>query len=187
MSLTPYWAHSAPKSLPGSHSTDGWQLLSVHLEAVARIARELASTARPLDENFASLASLSGLLHDLGKYSDCFQQMLQTGQGRCQHAIHGAMLAYFGADGAVQKPGLNTVMAAIAGHHAGLADWSDFRQKLSEQRYRKEVAEILARASADCPELGRIVSVLGSQRNAELDAKKARFDLFVRMLFSCLV
>jgi CRISPR-associated endonuclease/helicase Cas3 len=97
------------------------------------------------------------------------------------------MLAYFGADGAVQKPGLNTVMAAIAGHHAGLADWSDFRQKLSEQRYRKEVAEILARASADCPELGRIVSVLGSQRNAELDAKKARFDLFVRMLFSCLV
>jgi CRISPR-associated endonuclease/helicase Cas3 len=182
-----YWAHSAPNSQPGSDSKAGWQLLSVHLEAVARIARELASAARPPDERLASLANLSGLLHDIGKYTDCFQQMLRTGHGRCQHAIHGAMLAHFGAEGAAKKPGLNTVMAAIAGHHAGLADWSNFREKLSEPRYRREVEEILARASADCPELGRIVSGLDSQQDTPPGARKARFDLFVRILFSCLV
>ena len=73
--------------------------MSDHLEAVAGIARELASAARPGDERLASLANLSGLLHDFGKYTDCFQQMLRTGRGRCQHAILGAMLALFGAEG----------------------------------------------------------------------------------------
>src|ERR1700690_3549990 len=187
MAPNSYWAHSAPNSAPDSDSRAGWQLLSVHLEAVARMARELASAARPLDARLAGLANLSGVLHDFGKYSDCFQNMLQTGKGRCQHAIHGAMLAHYGAEGAARKPGLNTVMAAIAGHHAGLADWSDFREKLSEPRYRREAEEILARASADCPELGRIVSGLSSQRDAAPGVRKARFDLFVRMPFSCLV
>jgi CRISPR-associated endonuclease/helicase Cas3 len=147
----------------------------------------LASAARPQDVNFADLAGLTGVLHDFGKYTDCFQQMLRTGHGRCQHAIHGAMLAHFGAEGAAKKPGLNSVMAAIAGHHAGLADWSNFREKLSEPRYRREVEEILARASTDCPELGRMVSGLDSQQDTPPGARKARFDLFVRMLFSCLV
>lgn len=182
-----YWAHSARDSQPRSDSRAEWQLLFVHLEAVARIARELASAARPPDERLASLANLSGLLHDFGKYTDCFQQMLRTGQGRCQHAIHGAILAHFGAEGAAKKPGLNTVMAAIAGHHAGLADWSDIRQKLSAPRYRREVEEILVRACSDCPELERAVSGLGSQQDAAPGTRKARFDLFARMLFSCLV
>jgi CRISPR-associated endonuclease Cas3-HD len=109
MSATSFWAHSAPNSELGSDSRAGWQLLSVHLESVAHMARQLASAARPLDDNLARLAGLSGLLHDFGKYTNCFQNMLQTGQGRCQHAIHGAILAYFGSDGSAQKPALNTV------------------------------------------------------------------------------
>jgi CRISPR-associated endonuclease/helicase Cas3 len=187
MQPTLYWAHSAPNSQPGSDSRAGWQFLSVHLEAVARIAGDLASAARPLDDNLARLANLSGLLHDFGKYTNCFQQMLRTGQGRCQHAIHGAILAHFGTEGAARKPGLNTVMAAVAGHHAGLADWSDFRQKLDGARYRREVEEILVRASGDCSELGRIVPGLASQQDMSPGVRRARFDLFVRMLFSCLV
>jgi CRISPR-associated endonuclease/helicase Cas3 len=187
MQPTSYWAHSARNSQICSDSRVGWQLLSVHLEAVARMAHRLASAARPLDESFANLANISGLLHDLGKYSDCFQTMLRTGQGRCQHAIHGAMLAYFGVKGTVRKPGLNTVMAAIAGHHAGLADWSDYQKKLNEKHYQCEGEEILARASNDCQELGRIVSKLDSQQDAYPGATKAKLDLFIRMIFSCLV
>jgi CRISPR-associated endonuclease/helicase Cas3 len=183
-----YWAHSAPDSQPGSDSREGWQLLSVHLEDVANIARELASAARPSDERFASLANLSGLLHDFGKYTDCFQQMLQTGRGRCQHAIHGAMLANFGTVNAPLKPGLQTVAAAIAGHHAGLADWNTtLQQKLCERKFRNETCSLVQRASTDCPELRRIVSGLDSQRDTPPGAGKARVDLFVRMLFSCLV
>jgi CRISPR-associated endonuclease/helicase Cas3 len=102
MSPLSYWAHSAKTSLTGSESRVGWQPLSVHLQAVSRLARELASATRPNDGNLANLAAISGHLHDLGKYSDCFQKMLRTGQGRCQHAIHGAMLAKFGT---VNTPG----------------------------------------------------------------------------------
>lgn len=183
-----YWAHSAPNSQPGSDSKAGWQLLSVHLEAVARIARELASAARPPDERLASLANLSGLLHDFGKYTDCFQQMLQTGRGRCQHAIHGAMLAYFGAASAPLKSGLQTVAGAIAGHHAGLADWNtQLKEKLREKTFRDQACSLVQRASIDCPELGRMVSGLDSQLDTPPSQRKARFDLFVRMLFSCLV
>jgi D-mannonate dehydratase len=76
MSLTFYWAHSAPDSLPGSESRDGWQPLSVHLTSVAKIARELALATHPDDDNFARLAGISGLLHDLANiqmlYSECF-------------------------------------------------------------------------------------------------------------------
>ena len=168
-----YWAHSAPHSAPDSDSRAGWQLLNVHLEAVARMAHDLASAARPIDRNLARLAHLSGLMHDFGKYSDCFQKMLLTGQGRCQHAIHGAMLAYFGTEEAANKPRLNTVMAAIAGHHAGLSDWSDFSAKLTEELYRREARQIRARAIADCPELRSVVS--------DLDTRYLRPDILARI------
>jgi CRISPR-associated endonuclease/helicase Cas3 len=185
MPQTSYWAHSGP--VPGSGT--GWQLLSVHLKAVSFIARELASATRPLDDDFAELAAMAGLLHDFGKYSDCFQKMLQTGKGRCQHAIHGAMLAYFGVDVAARKPGLNTVAGAIAGHHAGLVDWVDLGgpKKLGEQRYRHEVSEILVRACADSSELRAILPELKNSKEAAPGSGKARFDLVARMLFSCLV
>ena len=100
----------------------GWQLLAEHLAAVAKISGELAEAARPGDERFVELARLSGLLHDYGKYTDCFQQMIVTGRGRCQHAIHGALLSYFGTSATRTKPNLTHVAAAIAGHHAGLPD-----------------------------------------------------------------
>jgi len=97
------------------------------------------------------------------------------------------MLAYFGPEGAARKPGLNTVMAAIAGHHAGLADWSDYSKKLNEQIYRRQTEEIRARASVDCKEFESLVSVLSNQQDAFPGATKAKLDLFIRVIFSCLV
>jgi len=188
MSPDSYWAHSAENSLPGSESRAGWQLLSVHLQAVSQLARELASATRPNDDNLANLAALSGGLHDFGKYSDCFQKMLRTGQGRCQHAIHGAMLAKFGTLAKPLKPGLQTVAAAITGHHAGLADWNTrLKEKMLDHRYRAETFSLVERACADSAELKCIVTKLSNQQDAFPGATKAQHDLFVRMLFSCLI
>jgi CRISPR-associated endonuclease/helicase Cas3 len=128
------------------------------------------------------------MLHDFGKYTDSFQRMLQTGQGHPQHAIHGAMLAKLGTANAPLKPGLQTVAAAIAGHHAGLADWNtQLQEKLREQKFRDETSALVQRACADCSELERIVSGLPSQQDVSPGAGKARFDLFECMLLSCLV
>ncbi len=188
MTQNSYWAHSARNRGANSDSRENWQLLSSHLESVGKLARELASAARPRDAGFADLAHLAGLLHDFGKYSDCFQKMLETGSGRCQHAIHGAMLAYFGATGAERTKGLNTVASVIAGHHAGLADWGHLGEKLRQRQYRIEVEEIVARACNDCEGLDHIVHrCLANMADASPRPNGARFDLLVRMLFSCLV
>lgn len=101
----------------------GWQRLSDHLEAVSRLAGQLAGQARPGDRRFTELARLGGRLHDYGKYSDCFQRMLTTGKGSCRHAIHGASIACRGLQAEErERPLLNDVGAAVYGHHAGLPD-----------------------------------------------------------------
>lgn len=182
-----YWAHSGQELQPGRESHEGWQRLSTHLEAVAHIAGELALAAHPQNHSFADLVRCAGMLHDFGKYTERFQRMLDTGQGHPQHAIHGAMLAYFGAGGEAQKPTLNSVTAAIAGHHAGLADWSDLGDKLRQEDYQREARELFPRAAQDCPELGRMATGLGTQRDPSAGSDKVRLDLIVRILFSCIV
>jgi CRISPR-associated endonuclease/helicase Cas3 len=188
MPSTTYWAHSAANTMSESESRIGWQLLSEHLEGVARMAHDLALAARPHDDRFANLAWISGMLHDFGKYSDCFQQMLKTGKGSCQHAIHGAMLAYFGAQEGLRGPALQTVTAAITGHHAGLADWTpQLQTKLREKKFQQEALTLTARARGDCSGLNSVVSGLANQQDFSPISSNRRFDLFVRMLFSCLV
>jgi CRISPR-associated endonuclease/helicase Cas3 len=166
--------------------------LAVHLEAVARLAGMLAESARPGDERFAELARLSGLLHDYGKYTDCFQKMLATGKGRCQHAIHGAVLSYFGSGTTGDKPNLTHISAAIAGHHAGLpdltGDGSSLRNKFGEERFKKEAAALVERAARDSAGLREAIdSVLPVLRLTREQLEFVRLDLHTRMLCSCLV
>src|SRR3974390_1088962 len=89
-----YWAHSDSAGLPPDDPASHWQTLADHLEKTAVIASRLAANARPGDDSFKRAAELCGYLHDLGKYSDCFQRMIVTGRGRCKHAAHGAVVAY---------------------------------------------------------------------------------------------
>src|SRR5437868_6291446 len=114
-----FWAHSDPLGRPDDYPEAKWQPLAEHLENVARLARNLASLAAPDNIHFQDVAEWSGLLHDVGKYQDGFQQMIRTGVGRCPHAIYGAAIAYAGADG---SKGLKAahIALAIAGHHAGM-------------------------------------------------------------------
>lgn len=112
-SLT-YWAHSDPDGRPPEHPAAKWQRLSEHLDNVAAIAAELAHGARPGEAPFRTAAELAGRLHDFGKYTDCFQKMIRSGEGRCPHSGHGAVIAH--------DTGYLDVAFAIAGHHAGIPD-----------------------------------------------------------------
>jgi CRISPR-associated endonuclease/helicase Cas3 len=173
-----YWAHSDPDGRPPGDPAAKWQRLSVHLENVAGIAGELAHAARPDDSPFRTAAELAGRLHDFGKYTDCFQKMILTKEGRCQHSGHGAVLAHDNRylDAAI----------AIAGHHAGIPDRTggagtlDVRIKESRQE-----AELLrVRASEDCPALS---SLFNPPTTRDTNLTRDNFDLHTRMLFSCLV
>jgi CRISPR-associated endonuclease/helicase Cas3 len=132
------------------------------------------------------LAEWCGLLHDYGKYTDCFQEMITEGEGKCPHAIHGAVMAFSGS--ATDPIGLRAphIASAIAGHHAGMPDLGELRDKaLSDKAkaIRIEAFGLLQRASLDLPILGKLFDA----PPPKLENPGIRFDLLTRMLLSCLV
>lgn len=176
-----FWAHSDRSALPPEAPGANWQLLRDHLRNVAQLAEQLAQHTAPGYVHFHELAQWSGLLHDYGKYTDCFQRRILTGKGKCPHAIHGAALAFGGS--ATDPLGLRAphIGFAIAGHHAGMPDRDCLRDRANE--YRGEAAGILERAAKDLPEIGDLLR----STPPKLENVRERFDLFTRMLFSCLV
>ena len=93
-----------------------------HLTGTAERATEMAG-----EFGCAEWGRLAGLWHDLGKYSEDFQQMLRAVSGteahieaksRVDHSTSGGIFA------AEQFPGIGRVLAyLISGHHAGLPAW----------------------------------------------------------------
>lgn len=191
MSLSLFWAHSAKRVDSDPDPRSGWQRLSEHLEAVSEKAGTLARLARPDDMHFARYASFAGLLHDYGKYTDCFQKMLVTGRGTCQHAIHGALLSQLGTILKQQKPVYPHVALAIAGHHSGIPDYTGSGRSLSEkvrdERYRKEADDLIQRASEDSQKVQHALDELSRPAAIERTGAETKADLYTRMLFSCLV
>ncbi|HEX5219720.1 MAG TPA: CRISPR-associated endonuclease Cas3'', partial [Verrucomicrobiae bacterium] len=103
-----YYAHTAEDDDGNRLPEKYWQLLSVHLRNVAKLAKRFAE---PL--GLATEAELAGLLHDLGKYADRFQQRLHNA------AIRG--INHWAA-GAAHATTLKAWAVAFAadGHHTGI-------------------------------------------------------------------
>ena len=91
-------------------SSDGQRTQTVqeHLEGTAKLAADFARPFGGQDQ-----ARLAGLLHDIGKYSDDFQNRL-TGGPKVDHSTAGAKVAF-----SLHQP---EVAFAVAGHHGGLPD-----------------------------------------------------------------
>jgi CRISPR-associated endonuclease/helicase Cas3 len=112
-----YFAHSTD-----SRNKSDWQLLKDHLGQVA-----MAAAARGHKFRGGRLAHLTGLLHDLGKYTLGFQRRLEGGPS-VDHATAGARVALEAAEAHRQMGyhfdalALELAAYAIAGHHAGLPD-----------------------------------------------------------------
>jgi len=111
-----FYAHSADND----PNPANWQELEAHLRNTANLARKFAKPFKAGD-----WAAIAALLHDLGKYSDQFQQKLRATadahieqKGKVQHSIVGAQQL-------VEKwrQGEGKILAyAVAGHHTGLPD-----------------------------------------------------------------
>ena len=121
-----FYAHSRPGSDKGD-----WQELRKHLEKVAAITARLAGKI-----GLSRAGELIGLAHDLGKYSEAFQQYLSkvagdaamemepefSPKGSVDHSTAGAQivargLATAGGDFAAQM-----LLLCISSHHSGLID-----------------------------------------------------------------
>ena len=166
------------------------QYLSDHL-------RQVAERAKGFAKHFAgeSYAELAGLLHDLGKAEDNFQQRIvrvQDGDSdsesrREAHCHHGA--SYLLNREPVQWP----VAIAINGHHAGLHNRVDVDRQREPYRTKADGCEktlkddspdyVVALPPAILPDWLKDLSFLPNHQGQGWLAT----DLFTRFLFSALV
>ncbi|MGZ8218404.1 CRISPR-associated endonuclease Cas3'' [Methylomagnum sp.] len=151
-------------------------LLRDHLQSVGALARHFATHSNPA---LKDAAYWSGLLHDLGKYRDEFQQYLRKQRERSNdthHAVYGAALA-------LAREGFGSAFA-IAGHHAGLHDKGDLENLLLGTKYQPEqrVPPLVARFER---ELGRIPEAISDP--AFIDSSPHAIEFYVRILFSLLI
>ncbi len=173
-----YYAHSVE-----GQPTSEWHGLYDHLLNVASFAKGFAEAF-----NSGEWAYLAGLWHDLGKYSEDFQEMLRTAggseahneikPGRVDHSTAGAIHAIekFKAAGRI-------LSYPIAGHHAGLPDWHPDTTGRKGLAHRLQNNDLLQKTL-----LSNIPQELMEQSLPTQQFRtKGGHALWLRMLFSCLV
>lgn len=174
-----FYAHS----LPG-RPREEWQMLQDHLRNVAKRAAEFARAFGGQE-----WATVAGMLHDIGKYSKEFQEMLirATNEEVNDDQQRGPDHSSAGAQEAVKywPEGIGKLFAyCIAGHHTGLLD-----SKGNEACLEKRLHKILTDYCAYSAESFALPNIVTPPINITKNKHEAGFQLqlFVRMLFSCLV
>lgn len=177
---------------PYAHSkgtdTADWQLLSEHLRNVSEL-----SSAFAMAFDSGEAGRLVGWLHDLGKARSSFQSYLRRCNGIDEdspdysehtHSITGAcqVIQHYNGIG-------NLFAYCIAGHHAGLADWSGgahpegslFNRLIEGKETTEEtpVQEWLRQHTLSWPDIRQLVPY----RFCSTDSSAS---FWIRMLFSCL-
>ena len=169
------------KNENGSFET---QNLVDHLAGTAQFAKKFASDF--VNEEWGNLL---GLWHDLGKYSNEFQDYIRVNSGyeeddqkkpKTDHTSAGAIFA---------KETLPQIWPpfayCIAGHHAGLLNYypelgisGDLRNRLTKQEFYEKIKELI-------PEDLKQIRELNIPTGKTLPPEQ--MHLWIRMLFSCLV
>jgi len=171
-----YFAHSTK-----DEARENWQSLSEHLSGVAELAEKFAASF-----GCGGAAHLTGLLHDLGKYTDAFQARLNGAKVSVDHATAGAVIVQQLAQNKSERQFAEVLAYAIAGHHAGLPDMSGG----SGISLKDRLADFFSREPLD-PVWQTEISPQTNDIIPSLDFDKSRFAFQLgflgRMIFSCLV
>jgi len=175
-----FFAHSISGNPP-----DSWQRLEDHLINVAKLAEQFAK-----EFGAGEWGYLAGLWHDVGKYSDAFQRMLQASHGedahieshpgRVDHSTAGAILAEKSYREQFQ-PFERVLAYAIAGHHAGLSDWIAGL----DERLQKE--DRLLQVIKEIPVDIRNQPFPQERPRAGTPSNPLALSLWIRMIFSCVL
>ena len=175
------------RTIEGSPKS-AWQKLPGHLDQVAARASTSADVFGSRDWGYCA-----GLWHDLGKYSDLFQSKLDGKHIQFEHSGVGAAFA----SEKDKERGLPLAFA-IAGHHAGLADYivgePGFPKPLKE-RLKENIALMQRLFSSfppkivnrQIPEFPQFLSPPQTKSRYECEAYQRRMEFWVRFLFSALV
>lgn len=175
-----YYAHSAQDKLGNLLPYEHWQTLQSHSVNVGEMAAEFARVFGAQE-----IACQTGKLHDIGKYSEPFNQRLHGGPS-VDHATAGAKIA-------VERWGnvIGKLMAfCIAGHHAGLANGNgegDNRSTLKQRLALQFGADIPALDNLWQQEIKLPQNLSSPPLKADAHHPFFSYAFFTRILYSCLV
>ena len=176
--MTSHYAHPSKSPDRGT-----WQPLDAHLIGVSQLTGALASRF-----GAERLGSLTGLLHDLGKYTEPFQRRLLGSGERVDHSTAGAQQVMALAKSSPPKDRIMAELAAfaIAGHHAGLADSQSEASSLAD-RLRKTVPRLDEVWRGEIAPDATNLTPLGFETRRTKEALAFQLAFLGRMIFSCLV
>jgi len=203
MAREEYYAHT----IEGCKDKKKWQKLKSHL---TNTADKASNFAEPI--GLAKTAYIAGLMHDLGKYSDEFQDRIEPGYKgpKVDHATAGAkemqpLVQYCDTDG-MDKLGLLSLKMlsdigeyVVAGHHTGLPDYGEFEEGGLSRRLLAEVSdysaccEIALHEKIDVvgasSEIREIISDIDFPSNPKLGLETLNFRMFLatKIVYSSLV
>lgn len=174
-----FYAHT----VEGSLSPDDWQKLEDHLNNTADLSRSFAQSFNAQDWGY-----IVGKMHDIGKYSQEFQQKLlnanglgKSGKVFSQQVDHKSAGAQF-ANSNFGRPGVIPAFC-IAGHHGGLMDGKSPSSTDLISILNRDVPKVLLPCEFEFSK-----DVLSGFPFA---VSQGRFCfqsyLFIKMLYSCLV
>ena len=173
-----YYAHT-----DGTANKENWQALEEHLTNTANLAKNFGECFES-----GNWAYLAGLWHDIGKYSDKFQRMLNASiYKNCDNDKHESISKIDHSTAGAQHAAKNhkesgKILAyVIAGHHGGIPDGISSDSCL-RTRLKKDIYNYNA-----CPE--GILNFKTPQLHITPTHDRAgiQFSFFIRMLYSCLV
>lgn len=187
----PEWAAHTP-----SKKNPRWNPLVRHTLRVTDKAVEFAGALDAPDAApmAAEWARYLGLLHDLGKFTERFQEYLRACHradnregsrprpGSAPHKQHGALAAW----NDLKPAGGANFALLLYGHHGGMATPSDTHNKSREKTNDAEIALLRAcavKADARLAAVAPNVAVLAATPHGQ-SAQAA--EMFLRFLFSCL-
>lgn len=166
---------------------DGWETQSIkeHCESTATFAEGMATTF-----GAGEWARLSGLWHDIGKYSPKFQQHIIASSGLDATAKDPGKIDHTTAGALFAKEELKfsslPIAYCICGHHSGLMDYiGDGRSNLQfhlssqAQHYLDDIRRFIHQDIK--------IPVLPMPKFDSNNPKPKAWHLWIRMLFSCLV
>ena len=167
----PYYAHVRESEQTGRTE---YQTVAEHLTGTAELCRAFASAFGA--EEYGELA---GLIHDVGKCTEGFQNRLLRGGPKVDHATAGGILC--------ARRNQAYLAGCVSGHHSGLPDFGNMKQDQPGEptlfgRLKKGLA---GNYLESCGESG---AVLPEKTPAEPRFRSALAASFwTRMLYSCLV
>lgn len=104
-----------------------WQYLLDHLTGVAELAASFSD-----NPEISKIAYLSGLLHDLGKYSTAYQKRLINQGQKVDHSTAGAQVIKGLWDNSNKNILATLIAYCVCGHHTGLPDFGSASDLPSE-------------------------------------------------------